>query len=236
MTHDHKEATMENIKEHFEEVALKYDWYKERAWYYYDWLKKICKKHIPIAHHKRILELGCGTGDVLAYLNPKYGIGIDISENMVAIAKKKHKDRRNLKFQTGAGETLQVEGQFDVILMPDVIEHLADVRQTFSRLADIADAKTKIIVTMINPVWEPILMAGEKMGKKMPEGPHNRISYGSLKRIISEHGLQVTGRAFYVCMPVHVPFFSNPVNWVFNRLPLIRRLGLIEVIEIKKSR
>lgn len=235
MTHEHEEATLENVKEHFEEVALKYDWYKERAWYYYDWLKAIIKKHIPLAPHKRILELGCGTGDVLAYLNPKYGLGIDLSENMIAAAKKKHKSMRNLKFMTGAGETLQLKDKFDVILMPDVIEHLADVKETFRSLADIADKKTKIIVTMINPIWEPILMAGEKAGKKMPEGPHNRITVSSLKKILRELGLKLTARAFYVFVPVYVPFFSNPVNWVFNRLPLIRRLGLIEVLEIKKQ-
>ncbi len=235
MSHDHEAATMENIKEHFEEVALKYDWYKERAWYYYDWLKKVCKTHIPLAQHKRILELGCGTGDVLAFLNPKYGLGIDISENMITIAKKKYRSHKNLKFMTGAGETLKLNEQFDVILMPDIIEHLADVRETFKRLYDIADKKTKIIVTMINPIWEPILMAGEKLGKKMPEGPHNRISYRELKKILRELGLQVVLRKFYVCMPVSIPFFSNPVNQIFNRLPLIRRLGLIEVIEIKKA-
>lgn len=225
---------MENIKAHFEEVALKYDWYKERAWYYYSWLKKICRLHIPLAHQKRILELGCGTGDVLAYLNPKFGLGIDISENMIAIAKKKHRTLKNLRFETCAGETLTTKEKFDIILMPDVIEHLADVRQTFARLARIADRKTKIIVTMINPLWEPILMAGEHMGKKMPEGPHNRMTYRELKHILNQLGLMVMKRAFYVFVPVFIPFISNPVNAVFNRFPLIRRLGLIEVIEIKK--
>lgn len=235
MSHDHEEVTLENVKAHFEEVALKYDWYKERAWYYYDWLKWACRKHIPLVEHKRVLELGCGTGDVLAYLNPKYGLGIDVSENMISIAKKKHKARRNLRFRVGAGETLDIKERFDAILLPDVIEHLADVPQTFKNLAAITDNRTKIIVTMINPIWEPILMTGEKMGKKMPEGPHNRITFRMLKQIVSGHGLKVTGRAFYVFVPVFIPFVSNPVNWVFNRLPLIRRLGLIEVIEIKKA-
>jgi ubiquinone/menaquinone biosynthesis C-methylase UbiE len=236
MTHDHEEATAENIKEHFEEVAPKYDWYKERAWYYYDWVKKISRMHIPLAQHKRVLELGCGTGDVLAYLNPKYGLGIDISENMITIAKQKHKGRKNLQFAVGAGETLNVKGRYDVILMPDVIEHLADVRKTFKRLEAIADEKTKIIVTMINPIWEPILMAGEKMGRKMPEGPHNRITFKELRHILAGLGLEVVCRSFYVFVPVHIPFVSNPFNAVFNRLPLVRRLGLIEVLEIKKAR
>jgi len=226
--------TMENVKEHFEKIADEYDFHKKRAWYYYDWLKKICKKHIPMSHNKRILELGCGTGDILAFLNPKYGLGIDISENMVALARKKHR-QKNLIFETGAGETLKVKETFDVIIMPDVIEHLADQKKTFERLHEVSDEKTKTIITMINPLWEPIFMLWEKMGKKMPEGPHNRVTFRRLKKIFKETGFRVVKRKFYVALPLYFKFISNPLNYIFNRIPLVRRVGLIEVIEIRKA-
>jgi hypothetical protein len=77
-------------------------------------------------------------------------------------------------------------------------------------------------------------MFWEKMGWKMPEGPHNRVTFRALKRMFREVGLRVTEHKFYVALPLYFRFISNPVNGVFNRLPLIRRLGLIEVIEIKK--
>ncbi len=231
---DSHEGAMEEIKEHFEELAPRYDWYKKRAWYYYDWLKKIIAWNIPDVRHQRVLELGCGTGDVLAFLNPQGGLGIDISEKMIAIAKKKHGSRRQLRFAVGAGETLKVKGRFDVIILPDVIEHLADVHKTFEQLSALATNQTRILITMINPLWEPILMMGEKLGKKMPEGPHNRISYRALKKLWHSLGFEVTMHKFYVAIPVHIPFLSEPVNRIFYRLPLVQRLGLIELIEIKK--
>src|SRR5689334_9441146 len=36
-----------------------------------------------------ILEIGCGTGDTLASLEPRLGIGIDISANMILDARRK---------------------------------------------------------------------------------------------------------------------------------------------------
>ena len=38
----------------------------------------------------RVLELGCGTGQLLAALQPAAGVGVDFSPNMVAIAREKH--------------------------------------------------------------------------------------------------------------------------------------------------
>jgi SAM-dependent methyltransferase len=38
----------------------------------------------------RVLELGCGTGHLLAALKPSYGVGVDFSEAMFAEARKTH--------------------------------------------------------------------------------------------------------------------------------------------------
>ena len=38
----------------------------------------------------RILELGCGHGDLLAHLKPSLGVGIDLSGEMIRVASKKH--------------------------------------------------------------------------------------------------------------------------------------------------
>ena len=40
----------------------------------------------------RVLELGCGTGDLLAALKPSFGVGVDFSDGMIAQASKAHPD------------------------------------------------------------------------------------------------------------------------------------------------
>src|SRR4051812_26273734 len=41
---------------------------------------------------KRILELGCGSGELLAALQPSYGLGVDFGARTVARAKELHPD------------------------------------------------------------------------------------------------------------------------------------------------
>src|SRR5262249_18065387 len=38
----------------------------------------------------RVLELGCGTGDLLAALKPSFGVGVDFSAGMIAQARQAH--------------------------------------------------------------------------------------------------------------------------------------------------
>src|SRR5215217_2279183 len=38
----------------------------------------------------RILELGCGTGHLLAALKPSVGVGVDFSEGMITEARRNH--------------------------------------------------------------------------------------------------------------------------------------------------
>src|SRR5215468_5829519 len=40
----------------------------------------------------RVLELGCGTGDVLAALKPSFGVGVDFSAGMISQARQAHPD------------------------------------------------------------------------------------------------------------------------------------------------
>src|SRR5487761_681996 len=44
----------------------------------------------------RVLELGCGQGDLLASLHPSYGVGIDFSPVMVEAARSRHPEMRFL--------------------------------------------------------------------------------------------------------------------------------------------
>ena len=41
---------------------------------------------------KRVLELGCGRGDLLAALKPSYGVGVDFGAETIAKANARHPD------------------------------------------------------------------------------------------------------------------------------------------------
>src|SRR5262249_21783654 len=53
----------------------------------------------------RVLDLGCGNGDLLAGLAPSHGVGVDFSPRMVEIARARHP---GLDFRLGDVEDAEV--------------------------------------------------------------------------------------------------------------------------------
>src|SRR5215813_14908698 len=86
----------------------------------------------------RVLELGCGTGDLLAALKPSFGVGVDFSAAMIENARKAHPD---LTFLVGDVEDpdflRSLPGPFDVIIVVDTLGALDDCQATFASLHDL---------------------------------------------------------------------------------------------------
>ncbi len=83
----------ENVQNLFNDIAPKYDLLNHLLSFNIDklWRRKAIKL-IKRQNYERVLDVACGTGD-FAFLAVKYGmkevIGVDISENMFAIAEEK---------------------------------------------------------------------------------------------------------------------------------------------------
>lgn len=217
------------VKTHFDHIAHKYDAYKIKNKYYYTFLKSFLCSIIPA--DKKVLEIGCGTGDLLVHLKPKYGVGIDISSEMIKIAKVKH-PLKKLHFQATPIENFKTREKFDYIYMSDVIEHLTDTKSSFKSIGKLVNKDTIFINTMVNPIWEAILMHAEKLGLKMPEGPHNRITYPEIMKLYEDNSMKVVKHSFNLLMPIYIPFVSNLINTYFE--PHLKKLCFMEYFIAKK--
>jgi len=174
------------VKSHFETIAEKYDFYKNKSRFYYRSIKNYLKEAVP--SNKRILDFGCGTGEILSHLNPQTGVGYDISPKMLKIAKKKFANSKNLRFVTSLN---QISGTFDYIMMIDVVEHLARPQKAFESLREFCGKETLLIVSFVDSSWEPLLWILEKARLKMPEGPHRRLKTGKVIKIAKKSGFGV---------------------------------------------
>lgn len=80
----------------------------------------------------RVLDVGCGTGDLLRVLaplvTPGSAVGIDLSETMIAEAKRRSSgSASNVSFQVGNALDLPFEsGSFDRVLATQVLLHIPD--------------------------------------------------------------------------------------------------------------
>lgn len=208
------------VETHFDKVAESYDKGKQKYSYYYSNLKRLLRGEIPSG--KAVFELGCGTGDLLVSLKPNYGYGMDISSKMVVIAKERHHES-SLQFSTKWPKR-----KFDYIFMSDVIEHLENPKEIFKRISKLVRPKTKFIITMANPLWEPLLIIWEKLGWKMKEGPHKRIGYEEIKRILEENGFKIIEHNYKLLIPVSIPVITSLVNRYLE--PLLKPVSFIEYV------
>ena len=218
---------MSRVRADFDSEAEQYDRWKQRNAYYYDAIKRLYRSRIPAG--ATVLEVGCGTGDILADLSPERGVGIDISPQMIRIARDKHPD---LEWHAHSTSDLgrAVQQTFDVAFLSDVIEHLEDVEQTFRDLVPFCNDKTRLMINMANPLWEPLLLILEWLGLKMPEGPHKRIRSATLVSILRRCGFELVDRDYRLLVPKRIPVVSLVAERL-ARLPIVRRACLIYFFE-----
>lgn len=152
-----EEISESKIRKHFNNIADNYDHYKEKNHYYYDQLKTLLKEIIKNPKELNILEVGCGTGDIISSLKPKQGVGLDISEKMITIARIKHQKEKNLRFELSETKNIDKNIHYDYILLVDVVEHLIDINIFFLQLKNYISPGTKIIMTSANTKWNQSL-------------------------------------------------------------------------------
>ena len=103
-----------------------------------------------------VLDVGCGTGTVLFLLSEKCGSsiklnGIDPSEDMIRIAKRKNGSRNSgIQFDVGIGEKLEFEdNRFDLVVSSLTFHHLPiDVkRKTAQEIRRVLKPSGRIFVS-----------------------------------------------------------------------------------------
>lgn len=201
------------------------EYWKRKNRYYHDSLERILRFHVPAG--SSVLEIGCGTGDLLHSLAPKRGVGIDISPKTLEIARSRYPD---LTFLEGDAEDLPLSETFDYVILSDLVGYLEDVQKAFEELQKVCHPRTRIIITYYNYLWEPILRAGERLGRKRPQPDQNWLSLEDFQNLLSLAGFQTIQKGFKILMPVRIPFLSAFFNRVLVNLPLFRKLALVACI------
>jgi len=181
-----------------------------------------------IPEDKRILDLGCGTGQLLADLKPLKGVGVDFSEKMIEIARESYPD---LSFYVGDVENLdtlesELDGPFDFIILSDTVGYLDDCQTTFERLHVLCDVNTRLVVVYYSHLWEPILRLGVLLGLKMPQPEVNFLNSREIQNILDLVDFDVISMEWKQLVPKHLLGLGRLINRYVGTLPLLRKLCL----------
>lgn len=214
-----------DLRDHYDRLAPERDDWIARNGYFHADDETYMRFLVPSG--SRVLELGCGTGRLLAALAPSRGVGVDISPAMVEAARTNHPE---LEFHVGDGEDPaalgDIAGPFDVIVLSDTVGDLDDVQAAISNLHRLCEPDTRVVVAYYSPLWKPILRLAERIGQKMPAPPQNWLGIHDVADMLDLADFEIIKREWRQLVPKRL----LGVGWLINRyigsLPLIRTLCL----------
>jgi 2-polyprenyl-3-methyl-5-hydroxy-6-metoxy-1,4-benzoquinol methylase len=198
--------------------------------YYHRYLERIYRYLIPPG--LRVLEIGCGKGELLASVAPCKGVGIDFSQEMIQQAKEKFPQ---LDFYCSTGEDVQLEGTFDVIILSDLLNDVWDVQELLANVRRYCDNSTRVFINIYSRLWQPLLSLARKTDRAASVLPQNWLTVSDLKNLFYLEDFECIQVSTEIILPVKISFISDFLNRYIAKIFPFRFLGLTNVLTIRKK-
>jgi SAM-dependent methyltransferase len=149
---------LERIRTFYDAAATEPNWaaraYRELLARYYNLI-------IPAG--ASVLEIGCGSGELLRRLHAGRKVGVDVSPRQIDAARRRVP---SAEFHVQAGETITLTEPFDYIVVSDTLNFAADVQLLLERLHAVSHANTRLVVNYYSSLWRPVLSLAHACGLK----------------------------------------------------------------------
>ena len=183
---------------------------------FHSWLNgERCLAYSWVPKNVRILDIGCGFGESLGYHRSRgcevYGVEMD--ENIRRVA-----DRFQLDVHVGTFDpSMYAPGFFDYVTMDQVIEHVANPRETFRGIARILKPGGMVVVNTPNANgWGRTVFGSRWLHWHAPYHLHH-FSVQSMKL--------ATGRAGLVVETIRTITSSEWLHYQWNHLVAYPEMG-----------
>jgi ubiquinone/menaquinone biosynthesis C-methylase UbiE len=163
----------------------------------------------------RVLEVGCGQGDLLAAVRPSYGVGIDLSPLMIERAQHRHPEIHFLQVDAHA---FDLKEQFDFIICSDLFNDLWDVQSALDSIARHAQPSTRLIVNTYSRMWELPRRFAEATGAARRLLPQNWLTGADIVNLLYLSDFEVIRSSQELAWPVRTPLVDTFLNKYLVRL------------------
>jgi SAM-dependent methyltransferase len=211
--------------QYFDSVAGEREKWRKKGEYYHKELEKFLRFVIPPG--SSILEIGCGTGDLLASIKPGRGLGIDISPRMIEIARERFP---HLEFAVGDLEALTIEEKFDYVVLVETIGHVDDIQSAFKELHKVCKPDTRLVIVYYNYLWEPALKFAEAVGLRMKHLLQHWLPLEDIANLLYLNDFEVIKKGYRFLLPLYIPYVSAFFNRFLANMPFFCKLSLNEVL------
>jgi len=205
----------------FDEYAADDGSWRRRNATYHRLIERIMRFHVPAG--RRVLEIGCGSGGLLAALEPSYGVGIDVSSKLIDEARRRHPE---LELIVANGETFSHDEEFDYVVLSDLLPYVADLEELFARVRSVSHSGTRVVVNSYSRVWRPAIHLAEALRLKPRKPIRNWVDPEDVQNLFHLAGFEVILTTRRILLPKWIPFVTPFANAVLANLPLVRHLCL----------
>jgi SAM-dependent methyltransferase len=209
------------LRAFFDDFAGNEPRWRRRNRTYHRLLEQITQFHVP--EGARVLEIGSGTGDLLASLRPSVGVGVDVSAEMVELARVRHPE---LRFEQAAGEQLELGETFDFIVLSDLLPFVHDLIALFDRVAEHSHERTRVVINTYSRLWRPVIRFAELVRLKPRKPIRNWVAPIDIRNLLELSGLEVVSDERRLLLPKRLPPLTLFLNgflgslWPFTHLCL----------------
>ncbi len=197
---------------------------------YYRRLAEVYRYLVP--PRSRVLELGCGTGELLAALEPSLGVGLDFAPELLKRAAQRHPQ---LRFVRADVHQLDLDAKFDYVILSDLINDLWDVQTAIERVASVCTPATRVIINTYSRMWELPLRLAARLDLANSALNQNWLTLEDLDNMLALSGFELVRQWREVLWPLAMPLLASLCNrylvklWPFRYLALtnfvVARLG-----------
>ncbi|MEP7265709.1 MAG: bifunctional class I SAM-dependent methyltransferase/glycosyltransferase family 2 protein [Bacteroidota bacterium] len=210
-----------NYRDYFDRLASERSKKRKRHWYYWDDISAYCNY---FSHETfSILEIGCGTGELLSQVKARKKTGIDFSEAMITEAKKQFPD---LELYVMEAEHIILTEKYDLIVISNLIGYSEDVQKVFEQLHHVCHEQTKIIINYHNHLWSPLIKMAEGLGLKTKSPNVNWLTGDDVKNLLMLSGFDCYRQTRRMLFPIYIPLLSTFINRYLAKLPLFRLMAM----------
>ncbi len=199
--------------------------WRKRNSYYYGWLDRIYK--FVVRPGSRVLHVGCESGDLLAAVEPSYGVGIDPDAGAIELARKRF---GHLKFYVMDPHELELDEKFDYVLICNTLGKWRDIQQVLERILPLTTQETRIVITYYNYLWEGILRLGSFLRLRRPYAYQNWLPPEDISNLLQLSGYDVIRSASYLLLPKRIPPLTSFCNYFLSLLPGFRYFNLVNLV------
>lgn len=222
---DKFQAYTQTRSTHWDDIAANHSSLNAFSGYYHSRLTEIMCWNI--GKGKRVLEIGCGYGDLLAALNPKIGVGIDFSSIMIEKAQTRHPEIQFFKMDA---HEISFDQTFDWIILSDLINDVWDLQTVLSQVKKLSSPKTRVVLNFFNRIYQPAISLASKLEQAKHLLPQNWFTPEDVKNLLYLSGFDVISHQREILLPIRFPILDPLANKFLVKIGPISHLAWTNLV------